>query len=35
MRGEIGALKRTIIQVAGGLCGTLLIGILTLLGTQL
>lgn len=35
VRGEIGALKRTIIQVGGGLCGTLVIGILTLLGTHL
>jgi predicted nucleic acid-binding Zn-ribbon protein len=35
MRGEIGALKRTIIQVGGGFSGTLLIGILTLIGTHL
>jgi len=33
LRGEIGALKRTIIQVGGGLCGVLVVGILTLLGT--
>lgn len=35
MRGEIGALKRTIIQVGGGFCGVLLVGILTLIGSQL
>lgn len=35
MRGEIGALKRTIIQAGTGLCGTLVIGILTLVGTHL
>jgi hypothetical protein len=35
LRGEIGALKRAIIQVGGGFCGTLLIGILTLVATQL
>jgi hypothetical protein len=35
LRGEIGTLKRTIIQVGGGLCGVLVIGILTLLGTQM
>ncbi|MGN6557661.1 MAG: hypothetical protein ACTHLH_06570 [Solirubrobacterales bacterium] len=35
LRGEIGALKRTIIQVGGGLAGTLLIGVLTLVGTHL
>lgn len=35
LRGEIGALKRTIIQVGGGFCGTLLIGILILIGTHL
>lgn len=35
IRGEIGALQRTIIQVGGGLCGVLVIGILSLLGTQM
>ncbi len=35
LRGEIGALKRTIIQVGGGLCGTLVVGILGLLATQI
>jgi hypothetical protein len=35
VRGEIGALKRTIIQVGGGLVGTLLVGMLGLIGTQL
>ncbi|HEX6601124.1 MAG TPA: hypothetical protein VF030_00645 [Solirubrobacterales bacterium] len=34
-RGEVGALKRTIIQVGGGLIGTLLVGMLGLIGTQL
>lgn len=35
LRGEIGALQRTMIQVGGGLVGTLLIGMLGLIGTQL
>ena len=34
-RGEVGALKRTIIQVGGGLIGTLVIGMLGLIGTQI
>ena len=35
VRSELGGLQRTIIQVGGGLCGTLLIGILSLIGTHL
>jgi hypothetical protein len=35
MRGDIGALKRTMIQVGGGLIGTLVVGMLGLIGTQL
>jgi hypothetical protein len=35
LRGDVGALKRTIIQVGGGLIGTLLVGMLGLIGTQL
>ncbi len=35
MRGEIGALKRTMIQVGGGLIGTLVVGMLGLIGTQI
>lgn len=35
VRSEIGALKRTMIQIGGGLIGTLAIGILGLIGTQL
>lgn len=35
VRTELGALHRTIIQVGGGLVGTLVIGIVTVLGTQL
>jgi hypothetical protein len=35
LRGEIGSLNRTIIQVGGGLIGTLAVGILGLLATQL
>jgi hypothetical protein len=35
MRGEVSALNRTIIQVGGGLIGTLIVGILGLLATQL
>jgi hypothetical protein len=34
-RSEIGALKRTMIQIGGGLIGTLMIGMLGLIGTQL
>jgi len=35
LRGEIGALHRTIIQVGGGVIGTLVIGLLGLIATQL
>lgn len=35
LRGEVGALKRTMIQLGGGLIGTLVIGMLGLSGTQL
>lgn len=35
MRGEVGALKRTMIQIGGGLIGTLLVGMLGLIGTQI
>jgi hypothetical protein len=35
VRGEIGELKRTMIQIGGGLIGTLVIGALGLIGTQL
>ena len=35
MRGEIGALKRTIIQVGGGVMGTLVVGLLGLIATQI
>jgi hypothetical protein len=35
VRGELGALKRTIIQVGGGVIGTLAVGLLGLIGTQL
>lgn len=35
LRGEIGSLNRTIIQVGAGLIGTLSVGILGLLATQL
>lgn len=35
MRGEVGALKRTMIQVGGGLIGTLVVGMLGLLATQI
>lgn len=35
VRSELGSLHRTIIQVGGGLVGTLVIGIVTLLGTHL
>jgi hypothetical protein len=34
-RGEIGALKRTIIQVGGGLIGTVVVGMLGLIATHL
>jgi hypothetical protein len=35
LRGEIGALKRAIIQVGRGLVGVLVVGMLGLIGTQL
>ena len=35
VQGEIGALKRTIIQVGGGLIGTVFVGMLGLIATQL
>jgi len=35
MRSEVGALKRTMIQIGGGLIGTLFVGMLGLIGTQL
>ena len=35
LRGEIGALHRTIIQVGGGVIGTLVVGLLGLIATQL
>lgn len=35
VRGEISDLKRAIIQVGGGLIGTLLVGMLGLIATQL
>lgn len=35
LRGEMGALKRTMIHLGGGLIGTLVIGMLGLIGTQL
>ncbi|HEX6153965.1 MAG TPA: hypothetical protein VFZ19_10635 [Solirubrobacterales bacterium] len=35
LRGEIGGLKRTMIQIGGGLIVTLTIGMLGLIGTQL
>lgn len=34
-RGEIGALKRTIIQIGGGLIGTVFVGMCGLIATQL
>jgi hypothetical protein len=34
MRGEIGALQRTIIQVGGGLIGTLIVALLGVVATQ-
>jgi tetrahydromethanopterin S-methyltransferase subunit G len=35
LRGEIGALHRTIIQMGGGVIGTLVVGLLGLIATQL
>ena len=35
LRGEMGALKRTMIQIGGGLIGTLLVGMLGLIATQI
>jgi hypothetical protein len=35
LRGEIGALNRTIIHVGGGLIGTLVVGLFGLVATQL
>jgi hypothetical protein len=35
LRGEIGALHRTIIQVGGGVIGTLDVGLLVLIATQI
>lgn len=35
VRNEIGGLKRTTIQIGGGLIGTLVVGMLGLIGTQL
>lgn len=35
LRGEIGALKHTIIQVGGGVMGTLVVGLLGLIATQI
>jgi len=35
VRSEIGDLKRTMIQIGGGLIGTLVVGMLGLIGTQL
>lgn len=35
LRGEIGALHRTIIQVGGGVIGTLVVGLLGLIATQI
>jgi hypothetical protein len=35
LRGEFGAMQRTILQVGGGLIGTLLVGILGLIATQI
>jgi len=35
VRSEIGGLKRTMIQIGGGLIGTLVVGMLGLIGTQL
>ena len=35
VRGEIGALKRTMVQIGGGLIGTVFVGMLGLIATQL
>lgn len=35
LRGEFGALQRTMLQVGGGLIGTLMVGMLGLIATQL
>jgi hypothetical protein len=35
LRGEIGALKRVMIQIGGGLIGTLVVGMLGLIATQI
>lgn len=35
LRGEFGALQRTMMQVGGGLTGTLIVGMLGLIATQL
>lgn len=35
LRGEFGALQRTMIQVGGGVIGTLVVGMLGLIATQL
>ena len=35
VRDEISGLKRTIMQIGGGIIGTLLVGMLGLIGTQL
>ena len=35
IRGQIGALQRTIIQVGGGLIGTLIVALLGLVATQI
>jgi hypothetical protein len=35
LRGEFGALQRTMIQVGGGVIGTLIVGMLGLIATQL
>jgi hypothetical protein len=35
LRGEFGALQRTMLQLGGGLIGTLVVGMLGLIATQL
>jgi hypothetical protein len=35
VRNEIGALKQTMIQIGGGLIGTLVVGMLGLIATQI
>jgi hypothetical protein len=35
VRGEIGSLNRTIMQVGGGVIGTLVVGLLGLIATQI